>query len=268
MTGRVAEAAGPAGGTMLETPIGTLALGRRLAVPSGTLLAFEALATPVPPPGRDEPQIQRRDWPALAEALAALDLSAPELAARLRSALAPESGSQLAANLLFLIGALRSGIWPGAAVDQTLSAAGHDRLCLRLADDTAEWRRPDAEQGSCDWRVFVLPVLDREAVRPVEIYVRRRDAGATAGEDARFLVEAEIGRFGPLQLDGLLRKPRFDVVLRSQRTLDAALCQAVSSIFRDAAAAEGLAGDISFQTVPRFAVAPREALRSPVAVEV
>jgi hypothetical protein len=169
--------------------------------------------------------------------------------------------------LLFLLGALRSGTWPGAAVDRALSAAGHDRLRVRLAEDTAEWRRLGAEDGSGDWRVFMLPVLDRDAVRPVQIYVRRHDAHSPA-EGARFLVEAEIGRFGPLQLDGLLRKPRFDVVLRSQRELDAALRQTVSSIFRDAAAAEGLTGDISFRTVPRFAVSPREALRSPVVVDV
>jgi hypothetical protein len=152
-------------------------------------------------------------------------------------------------------------------VERALSAAGHDRLRSRLAEDNAEWRHL-AEAGGGDWRVFVLPVLDGEWVRPLQLYMRRRDADASPGEDARFLVEAEIGRFGPLQLDGLLRTPRFDLVLRSHRELDVPLRRTVSSIFREAISAHGLTGDISFHAAPRFPVTPRDGLRSPVAVEV
>lgn len=75
-----------------------------------------------------------------------------------------------------------------------------------------------------------------------------------------------MSRLGALQLDGLVRPQRFDLVLRSHRPVATELRQEIAEIFRNATTASGLAGDITFTTASRFAVAPLDALRPHVGV--
>ncbi len=257
--GRVVAAT--AGETMVETPVGMLALEQRLALPPGTLLALQLLAATPPAPPDDASVTQSATWPALAQALSALDHALPDLAAQLRSDLMPASGQQLAGTLLFLMSALNSGAWPGAKVASALDLSGRRDLRLRLDGDIEELRQL-AEPASGDWRVFVLPLLAGGLIRPVRLYLRRRAAAAAPQEPgSHFILEVETSRLGALQLDGLVRPQRFDLVLRSHRPLFAEMRHEIAEIFRNATTASGLAGDISFATASRFAVAPLEALR-------
>lgn len=253
-----------AGETVVDTPVGTLALEQRLALPPGTLLGLQRLAASPPAPPDDAPVTQSATWPALAQTLSVLDRVQPDLAAALRGELTPASGQQLAGTLLFLMSALNNGVWPGAKVATALDAAGERDLRLRLDGDVEELRRL-AEPASGDWRVFVLPLLEGGLIRPVRLYLRRRSGGAAAPEQgARFVLEVDTSRLGALQLDGLVRAQRFDLVLRSHRAIDAEMRLEIAAVFRSATAASGLAGDISFTTASRFAVAPLDALRAHV----
>lgn len=264
LTGTVV--ASTAGETLVDTVIGVLALQRRLALPPGTLISLERLAAAPPDQPADVPLAQRTTWPALDETLATLDRVLPELAAQLRSDLSPASGAQLAGTLLFLMSALNSGVWPGAGAASALDGAGRRDLRLKLEDDVAELRQLAASQSD-DWRVYVLPLLDGAMVRPVRLYFRRRSGNAAPGEQGtRFVLEVEMSRLGALQLDGLVRPQRFDLVLRSHRPVATELRQEIAEIFRNATTASGLAGDITFTTASRFAVAPLDALRPHVGV--
>ena len=255
-----------AGETLVETRIGMLALERRLAVPAGTRLSLQRLAAAPPDQPADLPLAQRTTWPALEETLAALDRVMPELALRLRSDLSPASGQQLAGTLLFLMSALNSGTWPGAKTAAALDAAGRRDLSLKLDGDVAELRQLAAPQSG-DWRVYVLPLLDGSMVRPVRFYLRRRSADAASGDQGtRFVVEVEMSRLGALQLDGLVRPQRLDLVLRSHRPVAPELRQEIAELFRNVTTASGLAGDISFATASRFAVAPLQAMRARIGV--
>ncbi len=95
--------------TVVETPIGTLALDRRLALPPGTAIALTRLGEFPSAPNAAAPPSQAAGWPALDQALAVLDRAAPALAAELRAALAPGTPAALAGTLLFLMGALYRG---------------------------------------------------------------------------------------------------------------------------------------------------------------
>lgn len=255
-----------AGETLVETPIGMLALERRLALPTGTLLSLQRLAAAPPDQPTDLPLAQRTTWPALEETLATLDRAMPELAQRLRNDLSPASGQQLAGTLLFLMSALNNGTWPGMKAAAALEGAGRRDLKLKLDGDVAELRQLATPQSG-DWRVYVLPLLDGSVVRPVRFYLRRRSAEA-ASEDqgTRFVVEVEMSRLGALQLDGLVRPQRLDLVLRSHRPVAPELRQEIAELFRSVTAASGLAGDISFATASRFAVAPLQAMRARIGV--
>jgi hypothetical protein len=264
MTGTII--AGASSETVIDTPIGTLALDRRLALPAGTSLALEQLAmTPPDQPG-DLPLAQRAGWSALDQALSVLDRAAPELAARLRTDLAPASGQQLAGTLLFLMSALNTGAWPGAKALTTLDASGRRDLRARLDGDVEELRQL-AEPKSGDWRLFVLPLLDRGAVAPVKLYMRRRALGAAPAEQGtRFVLDIDMSRLGNVQLDGLVRPERLNLVMRSHRAITADLRQGIAEVFRNALTAAGLAGDITFTTASRFALTPAATIHGHIGV--
>jgi hypothetical protein len=258
--------ASTAGETVVETPIGTLALERRLALPPGSFVALQQLAATPPDDPSDLPLAQRTTWPALEETLATLERALPDLAAQVRSTLAPASGQELAGTLLFLMSALNAGTWPGPRILETLDAFGRRDLRLKLESDVTELRELDSSRSG-DWHVYALPLIDGGAVRPVRLYFRRRAASSPAGDQGtRFVLEVEMSRMGALQLDGLVRPQRFDLVLRSHRPIAAELRQEITEIFHGAVAASGLGGDITFTTASRFAVAPLEALAAHIGV--
>jgi hypothetical protein len=258
--------ASTAGETMVETPIGTLALERRLALPPGSFVTLQQLAATPPDEPSDLPLAQRTTWPALEETIATLDRVLPDIAAQLRSTLAPASGQELAGTLLFLMSALNAGTWPGPRILEALDAFGRRDLRLKLESDVTELRQLDSSQSG-DWHVYALPLIDGGAVRPVRLYFRRRAAGSPSGDQGtRFVLEVEMSRMGALQLDGLVRPQRFDLVLRSHRPITAEMRQEITEIFHGAVAASGLGGDITFTTASRFAVAPLEALATHIGV--
>jgi hypothetical protein len=264
ITGTVISAG--AAGTVVETSIGKLALALRLAVPRGTLLALQQLASLPPEIPADLPVAQQTTWPALEGTLAALDRVLPELAMQLRGDLSPASGQELAGTLLFLMSALNNSVWPGAKTAAALDIAGRSDLRLKLDGDVAELRRLAAPQSG-EWRVYLLPLLDGTAVRPVRLYLRHRPSGAAPDEQStRFVLEVEMSRLGAMQLDGLVRPQRFDLVLRSHRAIPAELRQEIAVVFHNATTAAGLAGDVTFATASHFAVAPLEALARHVGV--
>jgi hypothetical protein len=76
-----------------------------------------------------------------------------------------------------------------------------------------------------------------------------------------------MSRLGALQLDGLVRQKRLDLMLRSQREIAPELRQEIAAVFHDATTAAGFTGEIAFATSARFTVAPLDALRPPVGID-
>jgi hypothetical protein len=105
-------------------------------------------------------------------------------------------------------------------------------------------------------------------VRPVRLYLRQRSDGERGDkEGSRFVLDVDTSRLGALQIDGLVRQRRFDVALRSHKPLSAEMRQDIAALFHNSISASGLAGDIIFTTASRFAVAPLDALRTPVGID-
>ncbi|HZT51522.1 MAG TPA: hypothetical protein VFA22_06305 [Stellaceae bacterium] len=266
LAGQIVPSAG--GETIVETPLGTLALDLRIALPPGTAMAFGRLhALPSATPA-DAPPSQAAGWPALDQVLAALDRSAPALAQQMRASLSPANPAAFTATLLFLAGALYRGRWPGEPVARALASAGEGRLQQQLASDLSELSRLSTDRATDPWRVLVLPLLTGTTVAPLRLYLRRQPDHPQDGGDGgtRFVFEAELSRIGPLQLDGRVQGSRLDLVLRSHASLAPDLRQEAAAIFRRASAANGLHGDIVFATASEFSVAPMRAQQRRVEV--
>jgi len=159
----------------------------------------------------------------------------------------PRPGRQLAASWHRLFSAYAAGearVWLGTLAEPEESGpGGHDlrRDFARLAALAAE---PDAE----GWRHLGLPLFADGGLALRWLHLRGGQAeheGADAG--TRFLLDLDFSALGPIQLDGLLHEPRFDLVLRSHRALPEALREDLSAVHREAARLTGLHGRLHFR---------------------
>lgn len=262
VTGTVVDIAGNE--TLVATPIGLLALQRRLALPPGTTIAFVVIDTMTPVSEATLTPARSGGWLALEEALFALVGSSPALAEQLRAELTPQSGPELAGSLLFLLGAVYQGNWPGPAIGKALGDAGQAKLNKRLADDIAALRRLAEDQSTGEWQVLTLPLLLGNFPLAIRLYLQRHRAAAQDG--IRFALEVELSRLGPVQLDCLVRANRLILVLRSHRGLSPELRQEMRDVFRQATARAGISGDLSFATAATFLVSPLDQMRGHIKI--
>ncbi|MHA1152562.1 MAG: hypothetical protein ACTSQ7_07865 [Alphaproteobacteria bacterium] len=252
-----------AGQPILQTPLGTLTLEIRAPLQAGSRITFELPRGALAPfgPGAAGPApaalgTLAHSWPALDEALRVLREVAPPgvAAATLRDAI-PQPGSRLASGLLFFLSALSGGDvtrWIGNQASQALKSAGRDSLLSRLAQDFGQLRGLADNQGG-DWRLFFIPLYDGDQLRQLRLFLRhggqdREGGGSQNDEDqTRFVVEVEMSRLGDLQLDGLVREKRLDLILRSRAPLSDVMRRDITQIFHEANEISGNQGNIGFQ---------------------
>jgi hypothetical protein len=106
-----------------------------------------------------------------------------------------------------------------------------------------------------------LPLHDGQELHQVNLYLRGKRRGNDGEEldtGTRFVVEVDMTRLGPLQLDGLVHGRRFDLMLRSRAVLSPAMRRDIEAIFDEARGIGGYAGTIGFQVAASFPVAPLE----------
>jgi len=273
LPGTVAEP--DAGGfVQVKTPLGVLSLSTQTPLPPASRIVLEIVGEPELPPA-PQPQApvpaQGRGWPALEQAVAVIARAAsgaPHVAAAL-----PHPGPDLASALVAALAAIQTGDVRALVGDHFLRAldlAGHHDLAMRLGHEFNQLTTvvPDPSGGA--WRSFLIPVHDG-AVQFVRFFVRRKRkrSGPDSDPDSttRFLVEVELSRLGAMQLDGLVKPKKFDLIIRSRTALDPAMRREIAKIFDDALAASGHRGALTFQAGPRFAASPAQG-GAPVGVSV
>jgi hypothetical protein len=87
---------------------------------------------------------------------------------------------------------------------------------------------------------------------------RKDDKGGGHKDGARFIIDAELSRLGPLQLDGLVRLPQFDLAVRSRDSLPPELRANITEIFNDAMQMTKLRGSVAFQVARDMRPGPFE----------
>ncbi len=262
----------PAGELQLQTALGLLTLNTKAPLPPSARVVVEVLG-PIESPDGAEPPVPAvrpsallalgRDWPALREAIEILARVDVNLAANLVENVLPKPGSGLAANILFLLSALRAGdirSWLGEPTMRALERSGRSDLASRIGEDFAQMSRLALEPAPGEWRTWLVPMHDGSALQLVRMFVKRPPRRGTAEAEhesgTRFLVDVELSRLGALQLDGLVKQKRFDLIIRSHAALPAEMRRDISAIFEDALATTGFSGGIAFQATPTFPAAP------------
>ena len=249
---------GPAKGSGLtvETPAGTLVLNLETRLSAGSRLRLE-----LPIPTRDAPAsapaglVHR--WPALEESLRVLgEGMAPAQPETPPLERIPRPGPRLTSGILFFLNALGAGdlsAWLGKTAAEALKARSRGDLIRQLGQDLTQLGRLSDAAGG-DWRFLPFPLFDGQQVQQLRLFLRR-DRGRDEAENAddggeaatRFVVEVELVRLGDMQLDGLVRAHRFDLILRTRAALPRAMRDDIAAIFRDANEIAGHRGRIAFQ---------------------
>jgi len=261
----------PAGQMIVDTAIGRLAFAAPAADTAsvGSQIAFE-IAAPALRPGlaalaAGAPLATGRglaglttEWPALKEAVSTLAAINPTLARQVVETALPQLGTpRFVEQVLSFLASSPDDVKAllGQAALDTLLQAGHGDVAARLQADLQDMSRLNS--AATDWRVFCVAQLDPTQIRQLRVYTRRRKAGTDWRRDSgRFVVDFEFESLGPLQLDGLVHKPRLDLILRSHTELPGAMRSGISEVFARTCEAAGLSGKIFFQALPSFPVSP------------
>jgi len=266
LTGTVTGTA-PSGQPAINTPAGVLSLDTRAPLPQGSTVTIEITAEPIPP--RAAPLIQpspfsreglafSRQWPDLVEAVTAVYEANPATAQSFLNTTVAQPNSQLAANLLFFLAALRGGDirgWLGEGVSRTLQSI-RPELLARMGEDFGRLNRLADEPASGEWRSVIFPFLNGAEIEQIRFFMRNRKGdkrkGTKGNADTRFVVDVELSRLGRLQLDGLIGKEnkRLDLIVRTSKPLPSEIHHGIRNILTEASAITGMTGGLSFQAAP------------------
>ncbi|MFM7346268.1 MAG: hypothetical protein ACKO1J_12975 [Tagaea sp.] len=256
------------GQTMLETALGKFALSWPQGVPrpaEGARLALEvtlpqlaktAAAADVP---LKSGAALSRDWPSLKDAIKVLSEHDPGLAKRVLDEGFPRPGPRLATQVLSFLAGERTDA-RGLLGDQiagALDRAGRTDLLQRLDADLKEMQRQANAPG--DWRAAYVPVWDGQNLSQMRLFSRRESKKDAKGRKVeRFVVELDYSEFGAVQVDGLMTKPKLDLILRTHTAIPADMRDEIEVVFLEGCSLAGLAGQIYFQAMAKFPVNPVE----------
>ncbi len=253
----------PQGQPILATKQGMLALNVPASLPQGTTVTAaltdraQASQALVPPGGDPLAPMTDRDWPAMRQIMAALVNSDPALARSLQATM-PQPNRKLTAALSFFMAAIQGGdarAWLGEEAVRALEKSGRRDLLAQLEREFESLKQNAADPLPGDWRPFTLPMMDNTGVKPIHVYVhplKGEDEAADGKEKAkpgsRFVIDLDMSRLGPMQLDGLVRPNHFDLILRSHSALPPDLKVQLIQVFADSVRAVGYTGGLSFQS--------------------
>ncbi len=133
-----------------------------------------------------------------------------------------------------------------------------------LGQDFGQLSRLADNQGG-DWRLFFIPIHDGDQLQQLRLFLRNggQDGDGGPGQDdedpTRFVVEVEMSHLGDLQLDGLVREKRLDLILRSRAPLPEFMRRDITQIFHEANEVTGNQGKIGFQSSLKWKAMPIEA---------
>ncbi|MEX2648165.1 MAG: hypothetical protein WD673_04030 [Alphaproteobacteria bacterium] len=193
-------------------------------------------------------------WPALARVATVLERIAPAHERADFEAKLPKPGPELAHELgaFLVLAAARPSTSDlvGRATADALVAAGYQTEVTALDADLDRLAMPTAEPAG---RVFTFPLLTPWGLLLAMLHIG--DEGATGGDvesARRFVLELELPRSGRLQLDGLVKATRIDLVLRTPGAMPEGLADRLAAIFHTTCRSNRLNGAITFKVAKEW----------------
>ncbi len=246
---------------VIQTPESTLPVGTQIQIAPQPGAPAIGVAT-LPPLNAALPATAflapEPTWPVLDQIYQALTHAAPQLAQALANVTpnAAASPSQLGPAALFFLAAIRSGDiagWLGDKAADILRRDGKANLISRLSQEGSILNRIAAEPASQDWRGFSVPHFWEGQIHKMAVYYKNDGGNETdreQGKQTRFIFDLSLTRMGKVQLDGLFRASRLDLVVRTETPLSQAMQMEMKRTYAGAIGQTRLAGELSFQNRP------------------
>ncbi len=197
-------------------------------------------------------------WPVFQDIYQTLAATNPTLAQML-SNITPNANApaQFTPAALFFIAAMRSGdigSWLGDKISDTLRRNERSGLLSRLTQDSSILSRLSAEPISQEWRALSLPLFWQGEMQKMALFYRNEDnkdeADQAKQRQTRFIFNLNLSHMGAVQLDGLLREKRLDLILRTESTFSQTMRAEMRQLYTRALGQTDITGELSFQNEP------------------
>lgn len=207
-----------------------------------------------------------RNWQSLSQILSAVPVGDNSIITQSLNNRMPgvQSPGQMASTMLFFLAAMGAKnpakIWLGPVITRQLENSGQGKLLTMLDNDMQRIFRLGADTAPNEWRPALIPLQVGGDVNAVPILTRQvpGEDGAdknTAGEEdgnekaaaTRFIVELELTQFGQIQVDGLLKEKKLNIIIRSIIILPPGMKQRMTGMFTTALEISGYSGDLQFR---------------------
>jgi hypothetical protein len=212
--------------------------------------------TPLPPAASF---LTAEPWPLLQDISQTLQMIAPQAAQNLNTVLpSPANPAQMTPAALFVMAAIKGGdlsnILSDRAID-SLRRDGRGHLSNRLSQEGSLINRLSSDQApSADWRAMTLPMVWDGDIYKIALYYKQEkeqdEQGQSGGKQTRFIFDLAFNRMGKIQLDGLFRAARLDMIIRSEAPLSPAMQQQMRRDYLTALELTQLHGELNFQNKP------------------
>ncbi|MBI2234894.1 MAG: hypothetical protein HYU57_07945 [Micavibrio aeruginosavorus] len=171
----------------------------------------------------------------------------------------PASPAQMTPALLFFIAAVQSGDMPGWMGEKAVNILRRDgargvEALGRMVRDFSGLSKMQTEPLSQDWRGMAIPMLVQGEIQKIHLYYRHQggereeDREESKERSTRFIFDLNLSRMGDVQLDGLMKGTRFDLILRTHTPFSHTMQAVMRRKYLDVLEAGNLGGDLAFQT--------------------
>lgn len=192
-------------------------------------------------------------WPAMDDLFQAFYQATPQAAQILaRTIPSPANPQNFGASLILFAAAIKSGNleeWLGQKKLDMVQKIGKADVVSRLSSETAPLTR-NADTPATEWKSFPVPILWQNEISKVMFHVRREpdeDQNNNPELGTRFLLDLSLTRMGNVQLDGLLRGSRLNLIVRTEMPISYSMQEAMKRAYADALDGSAIYGELGFQ---------------------
>lgn len=199
-------------------------------------------------------------WPVFEDAIEYYAQTAQPQAAQALANILPNAANakQLPPAMMFLMAAIQAGDLSGWMGEKSIQALRRDggrgaEILSRLTRDFAGLSRMSSEPVSQDWRAMAIPLMWQNDIQKIHLYYRQQhgekdNAAEMPGErSTRFIFDLHLTQMGEIQLDGLMKARRLDLILRTRTPLSHRMQTSMRAKYLDVLDTGRLTGDLAFQ---------------------
>lgn len=192
------------------------------------------------------------EWSSIALAMSALSTTASNSMAAIMASRIPnmQTPEQLSSTIFFFLSALKSATpartWLGSDVSDRLRQLGAAKVMDSINHDFSRIARLGSDIPPGDWRPLLIPAQNGPDFMAIPMIIKHltgeeqkdnnKDNSQGPDEnknDTRFILEINFSNFGKVIIDGLLKKSRLDIILKSQEIIPYAIKSKLSRKFGD-----------------------------------